>query len=33
MNLYMHVLPSMQRATAEAMEAPFARGLQPTGEN
>jgi len=37
MNLYLHVLPSMQRAAAEAMEAMFARGLQPTlqptGEN
>jgi integrase len=37
MNLYMHVLPTMQRAAAEAMEALFARGLQSTlqskGEN
>jgi integrase len=30
MNLYMHVLPSMQRAAAEAMEALLARGLQST---
>jgi integrase len=33
MNLYMHVLPSMQRAAADAMEALFARGSQSTGEN
>jgi integrase len=30
MNLYMHVLPTMQRAAAEVMEALFARGLQST---
>lgn len=28
MNLYMHVLPTMQRAAAEAMEALFRDGLQ-----
>jgi hypothetical protein len=32
-NLYMYILPSMQRAAAEAMESLFARGLQPTGKN
>jgi integrase len=32
MNLYMHVLPSMQRAAAEAMEALFARGSQSTSQ-
>jgi integrase len=28
MNLYMHVLPTMQRAAADAMEVLFQRGLQ-----
>lgn len=37
MNLYMHVLPAMQRAAMDAMEAVFQRELQSTlqstGEN
>jgi integrase len=33
MNLYMHVLPTMQRAAAEAMEALFARGGQSTSQS